>query len=303
MDDPAAAALFQQAQVSAPDSFYAVRAAEELGTVPTGYISFTAPMASDDWLTLAEWVQSWAPTESPNQNLAAVAERARLLAEVGLEDEARGEWLDGLRQIGESPVLALDLAQRAYQAGATYYALLAAERLARLAPETAGSPPTSLLRLRFPTPYADTVQQEATAFGVDPLLLYALIRQESLFNPAATSWVGARGLTQVMPETGRGIAQNLGMSNFQLDDLYRPYISIRFGAFYLGRRIGDMNGSLHGALAAYNGGLGNARRWAGGNTVTDPDRFIEMIDFNETRNYVWSVYAFYGVYCSLYRWP
>ncbi|RMD78765.1 MAG: lytic transglycosylase domain-containing protein, partial [Chloroflexi bacterium] len=112
-----------------------------------------------------------------------------------------------------------------------------------------------------------------------------------------------RGLTQVMPETGRGIAQNLGMSNFQLDDLYRPYISIRFGAFYLGRRIGDLNGSLYGALAAYNGGLGNARRWAGGNTVADPDRFIEMIDFNETRNYVWSVYTFYGMYRSLYTIP
>lgn len=303
LGDPAATALFQQAQASAPDSFYAVRAAEELGAVPTGHIPFTAPMTSDDWLALTEWVRSWSPSESPNQTLAVVAERARLLAEVGLEDEARGEWLDGLRQIGESPALALDLAQRAYQAGATYYALLAAERLTQLAPTTAGPPPTSLLRLRFPTPYADIVQQEATAFGIDPLLLYALIRQESLFNPAATSWVGARGLTQVMPETGRGIAQNLGMSNFQLDDLYRPYISIRFGAFYLGRRIGDMNGSLYGALAAYNGGLGNARRWAGGNTVADPDRFIEMIDFNETRNYVWSVYTFYGVYRSLYTIP
>lgn len=244
-------------------------------------------------------MQSWSTSEA-QPALAGVAERARLLREVGLYDESLSEWLDGLRQAGEEPLRLLDLAQRAYQAGAIYPALLAAERLARITPPVANPPPPALLRLRFPTPYPELVQREAAAFGVDPRLFYALIRQESLFNPAATSWVGARGLAQIMPDTGRGIAQNLGVSDFQLDDLYRPHVSIRFGAFYLGRRIRDMNGSLHGALAAYNGGLVNAQRWAGGNVVADPDRFVETIDFSETRNYVWAVYAFYGVYRGIY---
>ncbi|WP_298482711.1 transglycosylase SLT domain-containing protein [uncultured Chloroflexus sp.] len=298
--DPAAVDYFRQAQAAAPDSYYAVRAAEELGEIPTGSLPIGAPIDSSEWIALAEWVQSWSTSEG-QPALAGVAERARLLREVGLYNEADSEWLDGLRQAGEQPLRLLDLAQRAYQAGATYPALLAAERLARLTPPAANPPPPALLRLRFPTPYPELVQREAAAFGVDPLLFYALIRQESLFNPAATSWVGARGLAQIMPDTGRGIAQNLGISDFQLDDLYRPDISIRFGAFYLGRRIKDMNGSLHGALAAYNGGLGNAQRWAGGNVVADPDRFVETIDFSETRNYVWAVYAFYGVYRGMYE--
>ncbi|WP_298818868.1 transglycosylase SLT domain-containing protein [Chloroflexus sp.] len=299
--DPIAADYFRQALQAAPDSYYAARAAEELGEVPVSIIPPDAPITTEAWNALAEWVQTWTSTNT-DQTLALVAERARLLYEVGLYSEALGEWLDGLRQAGETPQLLLDLAQRAYQAGATYPALLAAERLALLAPADVAAP-TALRRLRFPTPYPELVQREAAAFGVDPLLMYALIRQESLFNPAATSWVGARGLAQIMPDTGRGIAQNLGVTTFQLDDLYRPHVSIRFGAFYLGRRIRDMNGSLHGALAAYNGGLGNAQRWAGGNVVLDPDRFVETIDFSETRHYVWAVYAFYGVYRELYAPP
>lgn len=300
LSDPAAADYFRQAQAAAPDSYYAVRSAEELQEFPSGPIPVGAPIDAADWLALAEWVQSWSASEVQS-SLASVAERARLLREVGLYDESLSEWLDGLRQAGDEPLRLLDLSQRAYQAGAIYPALLAAERLARTTPPEANPPPPALLRLRFPTPYPELVQREAAAFGVDPLLFYALIRQESLFNPAATSWVGARGLAQIMPDTGRGIAQNLGVSDFQLDDLYRPHISIRFGAFYLGRRIRDMNGSLHGALAAYNGGLGNAQRWAGGNVVADPDRFVETIDFSETRNYVWAVYAFYGVYRGMYE--
>jgi soluble lytic murein transglycosylase len=294
-----ATALFQQVLQAAPESYYAARAAEELNAVPVGTIPIDSPISDDDWSAAIAWIQHWSDDEA-DPMLAGVAERARLLREVGLYSEAQGEWLDGLRRAGETPISLLELARYAYQAGVTYPALLAAERIAKLAPTEAGPLPLALQRLRFPTPYAVIVQREASRFGVDPLLLYALIRQESLFNPRATSWVGARGLTQVMPDTGRGIAQNLGISEFDLDDLYRPYLSIRFGAFYLGRRIGDMSGSLHGALAAYNGGLGNAQRWAGGNLVADPDRFVETIDFSETRHYVWAVYAFYGVYRGLY---
>jgi soluble lytic murein transglycosylase len=104
-----------------------------------------------------------------------------------------------------------------------------------------------------------------------------------------------------MPATGEGIAQNLGVTDFLLDDLYRPAVSIRFAAFYLGRRISDMEGSVHGALSAYNGGLGNAQRWAGGSSIADPDRFSELIDFPETQGYLRAVYSFWGVYRSLYR--
>ena len=72
------------------------------------------------------------------------------------------------------------------------------------------------------------------------------------------------------------------------------------GAFYLGRRVEDMSGSVHAALAAYNGGLGNAQRWAGGSAVADADLFTETIDYPETKGYVRAVYGFWRTYKELY---
>ena len=106
-----------------------------------------------------------------------------------------------------------------------------------------------------------------------------------------------------MPATAQGIAQNLQLAEFAERDLYRPLISIRFGAFYLSRQVAAMSGSLPAGLAAYNGGPGNAQRWAGGDSVADPDRFTEAIDYDETRNYVKLVYGYYGAYRRLYALP
>lgn len=298
-DATAAEALFAAAIAAAPYSYEGVRAAEELGRQPAGALPIGAPIAAEAWSELEAWVTAWAgaPAVTPGDEWMT---RARQLEQVGLQPEATAEWRAGLEAARGQPWALLRLARAAHEAGATYPALLAAEELAALAPDPA---PLALRRLIFPAPYADLVSREATANGLDPRLLYALLRQESLFNPGATSWVGARGLAQVMPETGQGIAQSLGISDFTLDDLYRPVVSVRFGSYYLSRRMADMEGSVQGALAAYNGGLGNAQRWAGGSRVADPDRFTEQIDFNETRGYVRAVYGFWGAYQELYAPP
>lgn len=301
-DQQAARELFAAARSAAPTTYEGARAAEELGGLPQGNLPLGAPIDEAQWAELNSWVAGWAGSapEAPAPQ-AELAGRAALLEAVGLQGEAIGEWLEGINANADAPHALAALARAAHEAGVPYAALMAAAALADGAPETAQAQPMALRRLLFPTPYPELVRREASERGVDPRLLYALIRQESLFNPGATSWVGARGLGQVMPETGQGIAQNLEVSDFQLDDLYRPAVSIRFGAFYLGRRIADMEGSVHGALAAYNGGLGNAQRWAGGSTVADPDRFTESIDFAETRGYVRAVYGFWGVYQGMYR--
>ncbi len=300
-DEAAARELFVAATEAAPDSYEGARAADALGGAPEGEIPIGAPISAEQWAELEAWVAGWAGAEAePPAPDEALATRARLLDEVGLASEALAEWLDGLHAAKGAPLRILQIARGAHEAGVPYAALAAARQLVELAPETALPHPVALRRLLFPTPYAELVRREAAEQGVDPRLLYALFRQESLFNPAATSWVGARGLAQVMPETGQGIAQNLGVSDFTLDDLYRPAISVRFGAFYLGRRIEDMEGSVHGALAAYNGGLGNAQRWAGGSSVADPDLFTESIDYPETKGYVRAVYGFWGAYKRLY---
>jgi soluble lytic murein transglycosylase len=197
----------------------------------------------------------------------------------------------------------MQVAQQAHLHGETYTALKTAEQLAALAPETDAPLPETLRRLIFPAPYVDLVLTETREHAVDPRLFYALMRQESLFNPDATSWVGARGLAQVMPATGQGIAQRLAVTDFQPDDLYQPHISVRFGTFYIGQQIQTMEGSIHGGLAAYNGGPGNAQRWANGTTVTDPDLYMQGIDYPETRHYVRLVYGYYGAYRRLYALP
>jgi soluble lytic murein transglycosylase len=163
--------------------------------------------------------------------------------------------------------------------------------------------PEALRRLIFPTPYAELIQEQADQYSIDPLALYAMFRQESRFNPGARSGAGALGIAQVMPATGAGIAQNLQVSEFHEADLLRPAVGVRFGAFYLARQLDAMQGSLPGALAAYNGGPGNAQRWAGGNRVTDQDLFTEGIDYDETRSYVKLVVGYYGAYRRLYAAP
>ncbi len=131
-------------------------------------------------------------------------------------------------------------------------------------------------------------------------MLAALIRQESLFEPAAESWAGARGLGQVMPATGEAIAQALSVAGFTVDDLYRPSTSLRFAAYYLASQLERFDDQILVALAAYNGGPGNALQWleAGGD---DLDLFVEVITAVQSRLYLQGVYEQYIVYEQLYR--
>src|SRR5205807_7138684 len=110
-----------------------------------------------------------------------------------------------------------------------------------------------------------------------------LLRQESWFGSHALSSADARGLTQVLPSTGVGIARSLGRPSFDAEDLYRPRESVTFGAWYLAEQTRSLGGRPLLALAAYNGGSGNARRWSGQNLGVDPDDFVDAIDFAETR--------------------
>jgi soluble lytic murein transglycosylase len=306
-------ALFEAAHRAAPDSYYGTRAAEALQLSRNPTLLLDAPMTEQDWDELEAWVATWSGDDPPPaaehsypQEMleTGYAQRAVALNQVGLQTEAIAEW-NGARDLWEeNPIHLMLLARMAHQHDVPYIALLTARQLAALAPPTAPPDPPSLRRLLYPTPYPDLVAEQSRIYGLDPRLLYALIRQESMFNPFATSWVGARGLGQVMPATGQGIAAQLGIEHFHIDDLYRPHISVRFSAYYLSQQIAMMQGNIQGGLSAYNGGPGNAQRWAGGSTsVGDADLFTEGIDYNETRNYVKLVYGYYGAYQELYTWP
>jgi soluble lytic murein transglycosylase len=126
------------------------------------------------------------------------------------------------------------------------------------------------------------------------------VRQESLFEGFVSSTAGARGLMQIVPGTGAGIARALGWPiNYDADQLYRPNVSVAYGTYYLAQGRSSVGGDLYAALAAYNGGLGNALDWKqlGQN---DPDLFLESVRFEESRNYIRNIYEIYVIYRRIY---
>lgn len=155
--------------------------------------------------------------------------------------------------------------------------------------------------LRYPYGYKLYVDKYSTEFGVDPLFVLAVIREESRFNPEAISFAGARGLMQVMPATGRGIASAMGIKNFDIDMLLDAETSVKMGAYYLSRQLASFNQNKYYACGAYNGGPGAMNRWISRHGELDIDEFIENISYNETREYVKKVMGSYFFYQLLYK--
>jgi soluble lytic murein transglycosylase len=113
-------------------------------------------------------------------------------------------------------------------------------------------------RLLYPFPFRDAVVQAADKAGVDPLLVIAVMREESGFSPHARSRAGATGLMQLMPGTAKWIARR---AKLDVADLNDPEQNIRLGAAYLGYLKGRYGDDVPRILAAYNGGQGNVERW------------------------------------------
>jgi soluble lytic murein transglycosylase len=123
----------------------------------------------------------------------------------------------------------------------------------------------------------------------EPAYVLGLIRQETEFDPDAVSHAGARGIMQLMPGTARDIAGHAGLS-YRPNDLNDTTYSIELGMAEFSGYFASFNGSMVLAIAAYNAGPGNARKWIAANgdprnAGVDPIDWIEMIPFNETRNY------------------
>ncbi len=274
-DREGAEAAWATALAAAPRTYEGVRAAELLEQ------PLPLPLSA-------------APPVTATRTLAAdpVLTRTWLLQEVGWVEEARQVWRAWWEAHAEEGPRRAALAALVDQGD-----LALAARLLQEWEEA----PEDLLPYRFPRPFAEAVAAAAAEFDLDPDLLYGLIRQESFYEPRARSHADAYGLTQVIPSTGETIARQLGVEPFRPEDLYDPRLALRFGAFYLRAQL-DRFGVPQVALAAYNGGPGNAARWwaqAGG----DPDRFVEAIDFPETYGYVRAVYTFWKVYDVLPAGP
>jgi soluble lytic murein transglycosylase len=228
--------------------------------------------------------------------------RAASLFQLGFEAEAYTSYrilAERLRDDGDGVSLAQLIIYLRYNSNANI-AMRVSELLADM---DAGDPlkrPSLLLKIMYPTPFEGLVLQETAQRELDPLVLYALMRQESQFIPAARSHADARGLTQVIPSTGEGIAEQLGDTSFSAGDLYLPHVNVRYGTYYLASNLPTFDRKLLPGLAAYNGGPGNADRWLAGSALIDPDLFIERIDLFETEDYLRKVYQNYGFYRAIY---
>ncbi len=148
-----------------------------------------------------------------------------------------------------------------------------------------------LLPMLYPIKYALSIKQAE----IDPALTLAVIRQESYFNPKARSPANALGIMQIIPHTGRLLAKDLDLERY---DLFDPQISIQFGTKYLKDQLNAFD-CLALALAAYNGGPINVIKWLNKDPASELDEFIELIPFDETRDYVKNILLQKEIYTQL----
>lgn len=154
-------------------------------------------------------------------------------------------------------------------------------------------------RIAYPKPFAEDVGKVAAEFHVDENLIWALMREESSFQPDAVSNAGALGLMQLMPSTAAGISSRLSVS-LERESLMKPAVNIRFGTYYLRCMLDMFSGDADMALAAYNAGAGNVKRWSGSKIGSAEGGFPTAITYFETREYITKVMNSYYIYGYLY---
>jgi len=309
----AAAIAWQQAVSLDPTGYYSERAREML----LERAPFTPPLMYDLGFDLAleradaeAWMrQVFAISPDADlTSLGALAADPRLIRgtelwNLGEYDMARAEFEDLRIALMDSPADNYRLTNYLLGLGLYRPAIFSARQVLNLhgmddaATLTA---PAYFSHVRFGTYYRDLIVPIAEAYDLHPLFLFSVVRQESLFEGFVRSDAGARGLMQIIPSTGQSIAAQTGWPpGYTDEDLYRPKVSLTFGAHYLAAQRDYFDGQLYPALAAYNAGPGNASIWwdlAGG----DPDLFLEIIRYGETRDYIRGIYEIFAIYRRLY---
>ncbi|MBI5875200.1 MAG: tetratricopeptide repeat protein, partial [Deltaproteobacteria bacterium] len=282
--------LFKTAADSFPGAYYSVMSKKELERI-SGYelldVSFKV---SNPQLTILN-TQSDEPLP---------AQRARRLLKLGLNSLALKELAS--MDYRQDPINIILLYK---QAGDIYHSYILARRLSYDLPDFS-------YRLAYPEAYKDMVERAAGEFSLDPLLIYAVMMQESEFDAKSVSSAGAIGLLQIMPGTGEMIAKKMsyqpplspplikGGQGGLRDNLFEPDININFGSWYLKTLITRFNGKLPLAIAAYNAGPNAVDEWLKKWGESDMDEFVENIPYQETRKYVEKVLGYYAAYKTIY---
>ncbi len=313
-DQQAARDTWQTTAGIDPTGYYSERARDILRerqpfTPPEGYdlvVDWQAERAkAEEWLR----TQFGLPTVTDLSGLGSLAQEPNLLRgqelwELGLYDDARAEFEQLRLSVQSDPAQTYRLANYLLELGSYRSAIIAARQVLNLAlmdDAMSISAPAYFNHLRFGTYYADLIMPKAQEHNFHPLFLFSLVRQESLFEGFVRSSADARGLMQIIPPTGASIAEDMGWPpNYTDEDLYRPLVSLTFGTAYLNKQRNSFDGDLYAALAAYNGGPLNALEWKN-LAPDDPDLFLELVRFSETRNYIRSIYEIFTIYRYIYN--
>ena len=156
-----------------------------------------------------------------------------------------------------------------------------------------------VLRTRFRLKYVEQIMRYSEEYDLEPTFVAGVIYTESKFDERAQSGAGARGLMQIMPATGKEIAEKLG-EPFDPEDLFDPEVSIRYGCYYLREQLDRFDQNRAVALAAYNAGPTKAGQWLEQYGLDSRGR-IAYVPYEETRNYVDRVFQAQENYANLYQ--
>lgn len=309
----AARAAWEEAAALDPTGYYSERSRDILA----GEQPFNAPqeyILSFDHARERAEAEAWMRTvfdlseEADLSGPGALAndprfQRGNELWQLGLQEEARSEFDELRNAIQSDAVSTYRLANHLIDIGLYRSGIFAARQVLNLAgmddAETL-SAPIYFNHVRFGTYFRELVISLAQEYDFHPLFLFSVMRQESLFEGFVRSSAGARGLMQIIPSTGAEVAARLGWpEGYSDEDLYRPNVNLRLGVEYLDRQMAFLGGDMYAALAAYNGGPGNANTWKG-MAPDDPDLFLEVIRFDETRSYIKRIYEIFSIYEQIY---
>ncbi len=271
-----------------PNQYYAVTARERLSILPgrvepksKGALEAEAYLKN---INFPQRSRNWNFEASPVTK--ARISRARLLTSAGMDSWAEVELRYGAEKEDQPQVMAMELSLLLGK-GKPEQALRSIKRYAvgylNLPFDAA---PRDFWRFAFPLPFRADLDRFAKANSLDPFLVAALIRQESEFDPHAVSRTSARGLTQIMPETGRELSRRMHLAPYSTLRLFEPAVNLQLGTYYLKMVTTQLGGHEEAALAAYNAGLSRAKLWLTWGDFHEPAEFIETIPFAETRSYV-----------------
>jgi soluble lytic murein transglycosylase len=288
---PAAERLYRQVAAEAPRGYYGVLAARRLAR-PLGL-----PDASAQPVVRL-------PAD-PQEALAADPGFARvdLLRRIGLGEFAVLELDDVLRASVGDPVRLYGISG-AYARDERYHLALRILRRHFGALAASGHPdlPRAFWEMLYPFPWREEVVEEARRAAVDPYLVAAVIREESSYHPRALSRAGARGLMQLMPGTAQPMAEGRGLAFQDGDLLDDPRANVHLGTTFLAGLLREFVDPRL-ALAAYNAGPARVRQWWQARRTSDPEAFVELIPFDETRQYVKRVMLSWEEYRRIYGAP